>query len=148
MHVWVRLCGVVLWWFLRETEVERRSAFVTRLNERRRRKSLSLWPSGIGSRLGRNRLWLRFLAASDIYDPMSIEPTITWVPRGFLGTYGGDRSADRDRRLPELNCILCDRRRLRNRPIGNPLSIHVPSKAWPAIWRIVGPSLEPNIMVD
>ena len=39
----------------------------------------SLWPSGIGSRLGRNRLWVRFLAVSDIY-PMFIEPTITWVP--------------------------------------------------------------------
>ena len=42
----------------------------------------SLWPSGIGSRLGRNRLWVRFLAVSDIY-PMFIEPTITWVPSGF-----------------------------------------------------------------
>ena len=42
----------------------------------------SLWPSGIGSRLGRNRLWVRFLAVSDIY-PMFIEPTITWVPLGF-----------------------------------------------------------------
>ena len=38
----------------------------------------SLWPSGVGSRLGRNRLWVRFLAVSDIY-PMFIEPTITWV---------------------------------------------------------------------
>ena len=46
--------------------------------------SLSLWPSGIGSRLGRNRLWVRFLAVSDIY-PMFIEPTITWVPSGFSG---------------------------------------------------------------
>ena len=44
----------------------------------------SLWPSGIGSRLGRNRLWVRFLAVSDIY-PMFIEPTITWVPSGFPG---------------------------------------------------------------
>ena len=44
----------------------------------------SLWPSGIGSRLGRNRLWVRFLAVSDIY-PMFIEPTITWVPSGFSG---------------------------------------------------------------
>ena len=32
--------------------------------------------------LGRNRLWVRFLAVSDIY-PMFIEPTITWVPSGF-----------------------------------------------------------------
>ena len=47
----------------------------------------TLWPSGIGSRLGRNRLWVRFLAVSDIY-PMFIEPTITWVPSGSLGTYG------------------------------------------------------------
>ena len=39
-----------------------------------------LWPSGIDSRLGRNRLWVRFLAVSDIY-PMFIEPTITWVLR-------------------------------------------------------------------
>ena len=44
----------------------------------------SLWPSGIGFRLGRNRLWVRFLAVSDIY-PMFIEPTITWVPSGFSG---------------------------------------------------------------
>ena len=44
----------------------------------------SLWPSGIGSRLGRNRLWVRFLAVSEIY-PMFIEPTITWVPSGFSG---------------------------------------------------------------
>ena len=44
----------------------------------------SLWPSGIGSRLGRNRLWARFLAVSDIYS-MFIEPTITWVPSGFSG---------------------------------------------------------------
>ena len=40
--------------------------------------------SGIGSRLGRNRLWVRLLAVSDIY-PMFIEPTITWVPSGFSG---------------------------------------------------------------
>ena len=40
--------------------------------------------SGIGSRLGRNRLWVRFLAVSDIF-PMFIEPTITWVPSGFSG---------------------------------------------------------------
>ena len=44
----------------------------------------SLWPSGIGSRLGRNRSWVRLLAVSDIY-PMFIEPTITWVPSGFSG---------------------------------------------------------------
>ena len=44
----------------------------------------SLWPSGISSRLGRNRLWVRFLEVSDIY-PMFIEPTITWVPSGFSG---------------------------------------------------------------
>ena len=44
----------------------------------------SLWPSGIGSRLGRNRLRVRFLAVSNIY-PMFIEPTITWVPSGFSG---------------------------------------------------------------
>ena len=47
-------------------------------------ESPSLWPSGIGSRLGRNRSWVRFLAVSDIY-PMFIEPTITWVPSGFSG---------------------------------------------------------------
>ena len=45
-------------------------------------KRPSLWPSGIGSRLGRNRLWVRFLAVSDIYS-MFIEPTITWVPSGL-----------------------------------------------------------------
>ena len=44
----------------------------------------TLWPSGIDSRLGRNRLGVRFLAVSDIY-PMFIEPTITWVPSGFSG---------------------------------------------------------------
>ena len=44
----------------------------------------TLWPSGIGSCLGRNRLWVRFLAVSDIY-PMFIEPTITWVLSGFSG---------------------------------------------------------------
>ena len=47
-------------------------------------KIIALWHSGIGSRLGRNRLWVRFLAVSDIY-PMFIEPTITWVPSGFSG---------------------------------------------------------------
>ena len=46
--------------------------------------SPSLWPSGIDSRLGRNRLWVRFLAVSDIY-PMFIEPTITWILSGFSG---------------------------------------------------------------
>ena len=45
---------------------------------------MSLWPSGIDSRLGRNRLGVRFLAVSDIY-PMFIEPTITWVLSGFSG---------------------------------------------------------------
>ena len=44
----------------------------------------SLWPSGIDSRLGRNRLGVRLLAVSDIYS-MFIEPTITWVPSGFSG---------------------------------------------------------------
>ena len=44
----------------------------------------SLWPSGIGSRLWRIRLWVRFLTVSDIY-PMFIDPTITWVPSGFSG---------------------------------------------------------------
>ena len=44
----------------------------------------SLWPSGIGSRLGRNRLRVRFLAVPDIY-PMFIEPMVTWVPSGFSG---------------------------------------------------------------
>ena len=33
---------------------------------------------------GRNRLWVWFLAVSDIY-PMFIEPTITWVLSGFSG---------------------------------------------------------------
>ena len=47
----------------------------------------SLWPSGIGSRLGWNRLWVRFLAVSDIY-PMFIEPTLLGSLRGSLGTYG------------------------------------------------------------
>ena len=45
---------------------------------------MPLWPSGIDSRLGRNWLWVRFLAVLDIY-PMFIEPTITWVPSGFSG---------------------------------------------------------------
>ena len=34
--------------------------------------------------IGWNRLWVRFLAVSDIY-PMFIEPTITWVSSGFSG---------------------------------------------------------------
>ena len=50
-------------------------------------KCPSLWPSGIGSRVGWNRLWARFLAVSDIY-PIFIEPTITWVPSGFSGYIG------------------------------------------------------------
>ena len=45
---------------------------------------MEMWPSGIGSHLGRNRLWVRFLAVSDIY-PMFTEPTITWVSSGFSG---------------------------------------------------------------
>ena len=46
-----------------------------------------LWPSGISSCLGRNRLWVRFLADVGyiIIYPMFIEPTITWVPSGFSG---------------------------------------------------------------
>ena len=46
--------------------------------------SVTVAYSGIGSRLGRNRLWVRFLAVSDIY-PIFIEPTITWVPLGYSG---------------------------------------------------------------
>ena len=42
------------------------------------------WPNGIGAHLGRNRLWVRFLAGSDIC-PMVIEPTITRVPSRFCG---------------------------------------------------------------
>ena len=42
-------------------------------------KSPSLWPSGIGSRLGRNRLWVRFLAVSDIY--------VHWA-YDYLGHFG------------------------------------------------------------
>ena len=49
-----------------------------------RRICPSLWPSGISMHLGRNRLWVQFLAVSDIY-PMFIQPTITWVPSGFSG---------------------------------------------------------------
>ena len=49
----------------------------------------SLWPSGIGSRLGRNRLWVRFLAVSDIY-LMFIEPTITWFPSIIIIMFGFD----------------------------------------------------------
>ena len=47
-------------------------------------KIMSLWPSGSDSRLGRNRLWVRFLEVSDIY-PMFKEPMITQVPSGFSG---------------------------------------------------------------
>ena len=43
----------------------------------------SLWPSGIGSRLGRNRLWVRFLAVSDIY-PMFLEAYVYLSPFGVL----------------------------------------------------------------
>ena len=35
-------------------------------------------------RVEQNKLWVRFLAVSDIY-PIFIEPTITWVPSGFSG---------------------------------------------------------------
>ena len=46
----------------------------------------SLWPSGIGAHLRRNRLWVRFLAVSDIY-PMFIEPIrLLGSLRGSLGT--------------------------------------------------------------
>ena len=54
------------------------------LNRKAVKCQLSLWPSEIGVHLGRNRLWVRFLAVSDIY-PMFIQPTITWVPSGFSG---------------------------------------------------------------
>ena len=40
--------------------------------------------SGISTLLGRNKLWVRFPAVSDIY-PMFIEPTITQVPSEFSG---------------------------------------------------------------
>ena len=46
--------------------------------------SPSLWPSGIGAHLWRNRLRVRVLAVSDTY-PMFIEPMITPVPSGFSG---------------------------------------------------------------
>ena len=45
---------------------------------------LSLWPSGIGTHSGRNRLLVQVLAAPDTYS-MFIEPTITRVPSGFSG---------------------------------------------------------------
>ena len=41
----------------------------------------SLWHSGVGSRLGRNRLWVRFLAVSDIY------PHVQWA-YNYLGPFG------------------------------------------------------------
>ena len=47
-------------------------------------KNPSLWPSGIGSRLGRNRLWVDSWQCR-IYIPTFIEPTITWAPSGFSG---------------------------------------------------------------
>ena len=47
---------------------------------------MALWPSGIGSRLGRNRLWVRFLALSDIYHiPCSLSLRLLWSLRGSLG---------------------------------------------------------------
>ena len=45
----------------------------------------SLWPSGIGSPLGQNRLWVQFLAVSDIY-PIFIEATLLGSLQGSLGT--------------------------------------------------------------
>ena len=45
----------------------------------------SLWPSGIDSRLGRNRSWVRWQCRIYIPCSMFIEPTITWVPSGFSG---------------------------------------------------------------
>ena len=65
-----------------QTEVHKVTRVTTRPELTRTRPSL--WPSGIGSGLRRNRLWVRFLAVSDIY-PMCIEPTITWVHSGFSG---------------------------------------------------------------
>ena len=59
----------------------------------------SLWPSGIGSRLGRNRSWVWFLAVSDIY-PMFIERTITWVPSGFSGYIWLDTKIVLNKNLP------------------------------------------------
>ena len=43
----------------------------------------SLWPSGIGVHLGRNRLRVRILAVSDTY-PMFIESMITRVSSGYI----------------------------------------------------------------
>ena len=46
--------------------------------------SLSLWPRGIGSRLGQNRLWVLFLAVSDIYPcSLSLRLLESWVPSGL-----------------------------------------------------------------
>ena len=42
----------------------------------------SLWPSGIGTHLGRNRLRVQVLAVSDTYR-LFIELTIAWVP-GYI----------------------------------------------------------------
>ena len=47
-------------------------------------KKEKLWPSVIGTHLGRNRSWVQFLAVSDIY-PMFVEPSIPWVRSGFCG---------------------------------------------------------------
>ena len=44
--------------------------------------SPSLWRSGIGTRLGRNRLWIRFLAVSNIYSPCQ------WA-YDYFGPFGG-----------------------------------------------------------
>ena len=64
----------------------------------------SLWPSGIGSRLGRNRLRVRFLAVSDIY-PMFIEPTITWVPLGFTGYTWLDTKIMLKKEIKSVSCM-------------------------------------------
>ena len=61
---------------------------------------LSLWPSGIGSHLGRNRLWVRFLAKSDIYPMFNCSfSLITWVLSGFSGYIWLDAKIDFKKRM-------------------------------------------------
>ena len=76
VRLWGRVWVVNEFWLISSrllSKSSRRSMY-PRLQEQ--------WPSGIGSRLGENRLRVRFLVVSDIY-PMFIELTISWVSSGF-----------------------------------------------------------------
>ena len=70
---------------------------------------LSLWPRGIGTRLGRNRLWAWWRIPGSvgyISYPMFIEPTITWVPSGFSGCIWLDTKIVLNEQVQYLACSV------------------------------------------